>query len=426
MIEETAAATPRVLGRPHEERADRAILSATLELMAESGVRDLRVDDVAGRAGVGKATIYRRYRSKDELITVAVAGLVSEITLPDTGRTRADLLALMRGAVKLYRGSGVEAAVMPSLVEAMSRDVQLARLVRERFLAGRRAALRAVLERGIQRGDLRADLDIDLALDVLGGPLFYRLLITGGPIDEQLAEGVVELILRGFAPKTKLVQTKEGSTMKIHAIQTGTVAITTKWREGAGRGRLRLVNTLLDREWTEPLPIYAFAIEHPEGVIVVDTGETARTSQPGYFPRWQPFFRFAVREQVRPEQEIGPQLEELGILPSDVRRVVMTHLHTDHAGGLHHFTDNEILVSSAELDYAAGLRGRLPGYPNKRLARLVRPTIVDQPVPTRAVSGEHGANQGRRRDPGAGPRTHPRPTCCCRGGRRPRGVSRRG
>ena len=89
--------------------------------------------------------------------------------------------------------------------------------------------------------------------------------------------------------------------MKIHAIQTGTVAITTKWRTGAGRGRLRLVNTLLDRKWTEPLPIYAFAIEHPEGVIVVDTGETARTSEPGYFPAWQPFFRFAVREQVRPE-----------------------------------------------------------------------------------------------------------------------------
>jgi AcrR family transcriptional regulator len=190
------------MGRPRDERADRAILAAALELMAEDGVRDLRVDDVAGRAGVGKATIYRRYRSKDELITAAVAGLVSEIAVPDSGRTRADLLALMRSAVEVYRGS-VEAAVMPSLVEAMSRDAELARFVRDGFLARRRAALRAVLERGIQRGDLRDDLDVDLALDVLGGPLFYRLLITGGPIDEQLAQGVVELILRGFAPPTK-------------------------------------------------------------------------------------------------------------------------------------------------------------------------------------------------------------------------------
>jgi AcrR family transcriptional regulator len=90
--------------------------------------------------------------------------------------------------------------VMPGLVDAMSRDVELARTVREGFLAERRAALRAVMERGVERGDLRADLDPELALDVLGGALFYRLLITGGPIDRQLADGVVELILRGFEP----------------------------------------------------------------------------------------------------------------------------------------------------------------------------------------------------------------------------------
>jgi AcrR family transcriptional regulator len=202
MTDKTTAIASRTMGRPRDERADRAIPMATLELMAEAGAHELRMDDVAARAGVGKATIYRRYRSKDELITDAIAGLVSEISIPNTGGTRTDLLALMRGAVEVYRGS-LEAAVMPTLVEAMSRDAELARLVRGEFLARRRAALQEVLERAIERGDLRRDLDIDLALDVLGGPLFYRLLITGGPIDEKLAEGVVELILRGFAPPTK-------------------------------------------------------------------------------------------------------------------------------------------------------------------------------------------------------------------------------
>jgi AcrR family transcriptional regulator len=191
--------TQRPLGRPREERADRAILTATLELIPQHGVRDLRMDDVADRARVGKATIYRRYRSKDELVTAAVAALVSEITIPDTGSTRGDLFGLMRNAVEVYSGSA-EAGVMPSLIDAMSRDAELARSVREGFLAGRRSALRAVLERGVARGDLRGDLDLELALDVLGGPLFYRLLITGGPIDRRLADGVVELILRGFAP----------------------------------------------------------------------------------------------------------------------------------------------------------------------------------------------------------------------------------
>ena len=201
-----ATRTPRSPGRPREERADRAIVGATLELLAEHGVRDLRMDDIADRARVGKATIYRRYRSKGELVTAAVAALVSEIRIPDTGSTQRDLLELMRSAVNVYSGS-IEAAAMPSLVDAMSRDVELARAVREGFLAVRRAALHAVLERGVERGDLRADLDFELALDVLGGPLFYRLLVTGGPIDRALAEGVVELILRGFAPAQPSVRT---------------------------------------------------------------------------------------------------------------------------------------------------------------------------------------------------------------------------
>jgi glyoxylase-like metal-dependent hydrolase (beta-lactamase superfamily II) len=167
--------------------------------------------------------------------------------------------------------------------------------------------------------------------------------------------------------------------MKIHAIQTGTVALTASWREGVGHGSRRLLNTLLDRVWTDPLPIYAFAIEHPEGVIVVDTGETARVAERGYFPRWSPFFRFAVREVVAPEQEIGRQLERLGITPSDIRWIVMTHLHTDHAGGLHHFPNNEILVSRTELEYAAGLRGRLRGYVNKPWPEWFEPTLVELP-----------------------------------------------
>ncbi len=189
----------RAVGRPREARADQAIRAATLELMAEQGVHALRMGDVASRAGVGKATIYRRYRSKAELVTDAVGGLVSEIAVPDTGSTRGDLLALMNEAVELYSNS-LAAGLMPTVVDEMSRNTEFAEIARDRFLTGRRAALREVFERGVGRGDLRGDLDVELALDVLGGPLFYRLMITGGPIDARLASNVVELILRGFAP----------------------------------------------------------------------------------------------------------------------------------------------------------------------------------------------------------------------------------
>jgi AcrR family transcriptional regulator len=190
----------RSLGRPRDARTDRAILKATLDLIAELGVHAFRTEDVASRAGVGKGAIYRRYRSKDELVTAAVAALVSaEIAVPDSGSTRADLLVVMRVAVELYRGS-LAGRLMPNLVGLMAQKPELANAVRNEFLSRRRTALTEVLQRGVERGDLRPDLDVELALDVLGGPLFYRLLITGGPIDEHLAEGVAELILRGFAP----------------------------------------------------------------------------------------------------------------------------------------------------------------------------------------------------------------------------------
>jgi hypothetical protein len=86
--------------------------------------------------------------------------------------------------------------------------------------------------------------------------------------------------------------------MKIHAIQTGTVAVTSAWREGVGQGARRLLHTILDREWTEPLPIYAFAIEHPEGVIVVDTGESARAYLVAHDP--ETGTRLAERRLVHP------------------------------------------------------------------------------------------------------------------------------
>ena len=195
-----ADAAGRQMGRPRDARADRAILDTTLELIAERGVHAFRTEDVAARAGVGKGAIYRRYRSKDELVTEAVAALVhEEIAVPDTGSTRGDLVVLMREAVELYSGS-LPARLMPKLIGAMAEQPELARAVRDGFLAARRSALGVVLQRGIERGDLRPDIDLELALDTLGGPLFYRLLVTGGPLDEQLAEGVTDLILRGFAP----------------------------------------------------------------------------------------------------------------------------------------------------------------------------------------------------------------------------------
>jgi len=166
--------------------------------------------------------------------------------------------------------------------------------------------------------------------------------------------------------------------MRIHAIQTGTAAVRPNQLQGIGTGFMRLINTFTDRRWTEPLPIYAWAIEHPEGVIVVDTGETARASQPGYFPAWHPYYRNVII-RVTPEQEIGPQLQVLGIRPDDVRWVIMTHLHTDHAGGLHNFPKSEILVVGRAFKLASGFVGQVRGFLPHRWPSWFAPRLIDLP-----------------------------------------------
>jgi glyoxylase-like metal-dependent hydrolase (beta-lactamase superfamily II) len=147
--------------------------------------------------------------------------------------------------------------------------------------------------------------------------------------------------------------------IKIHPIQTGLVRIRMSQRNRKLGGALRI---LFDREWTEWLPIFAWAIEHPEGIIIVDAGETARVTEPGYLPPWHPFFRLAAGFDVKPADEIGPQLRKVGISPEDVRTVIITHLHTDHAGGLHHFPRSRIYVADGEYKNALGLWGKLNGY----------------------------------------------------------------
>lgn len=165
--------------------------------------------------------------------------------------------------------------------------------------------------------------------------------------------------------------------MNVHAIQTGTVAVKESQVNGGDRIRRSLLGVMADSRWTEPLPIYAWLIEHPEGLIVVDTGETARVSEPGYFPRWHPYFRFGLREWVAAEQEVGPQLRALGFSPDDVRWVVLTHFHTDHAGGLGHFQASEILATKTDYEHSRGSLGSIRGFLPQRWPQWFAPRLIE-------------------------------------------------
>jgi N-acyl homoserine lactone hydrolase len=164
--------------------------------------------------------------------------------------------------------------------------------------------------------------------------------------------------------------------MRIHAIQTGVVKIKRSQVEGQGHNTItRQLAIYADRNWTEWLPTYAWAIEHSEGVIVVDTGQGAHLLETGR--SLHPFVRWEVEFRIDPDEEIGPQLRTLGIGPRDVKKVVLTHLHMDHDGGLAHFPNSEILVAPGELRTASGWAGRIRGYLPNRWPSWFDPAPLD-------------------------------------------------
>jgi AcrR family transcriptional regulator len=157
------------------------------------------MEAVAARAGVGKATVYRRWSSKEELLTDAVRAVARDVEAPDLGSVRDDYLALTRQAAATLSAKG--GRLMPQLMLGSADDPELHRLCRRVLVDPRRAALRAVLARGVARGELRADLDLDLGVDLLIGPIIYRALISGG-YGEAVAAGatdVVDAVLAGIA-----------------------------------------------------------------------------------------------------------------------------------------------------------------------------------------------------------------------------------
>jgi AcrR family transcriptional regulator len=198
--QDEAIAPARRGGRPRSNETELAILQATRELLVECGVRKLTIEKVAAHAGVAKTTIYRRWRDKDELALAVVLDMVEQVVmLPELGNTRSELLAFVNAAVEVL-GSTLMGRVMQGLVSDLATDPDLARAFRERVVSVRDAEVERLVERGVRRGDLRADTDATTVHDLLIGPVYYRLLLTGQPLDRAFAKRTVDAVLRAFAP----------------------------------------------------------------------------------------------------------------------------------------------------------------------------------------------------------------------------------
>jgi len=186
------------LGRRRNERSHRAILDATQQLLVERGYPAVSIEGIAARAGVGKQTIYRWWPSKAALVLEAYLAGEDAVSHPPEGRTaREDVRALLSWLIAVL-AEPTGGAVVAALVAELPHDADLAGGFRRDVVPVRREAMLAALERACERGEIRADLDLELAVDELHGAVFYRLLLSGAPLDETFVERLTDQVLAGL------------------------------------------------------------------------------------------------------------------------------------------------------------------------------------------------------------------------------------
>ncbi len=184
-------------GRPRSSEAHRRILDAARELLSEEGFSDLRLEHVAARAGVGKATIYRRWGSKEALAQELLAELAGpHIAVAETGDTREELLAAVGNPMRAVTDTPF-GPVIRALLSQIAVNPTLGDPFRATVVQARRDEIGRVIARGIARGDLRPDADPSIATELLVGPVYFRLMF-GGDLDDAFAERIVDAVLAGF------------------------------------------------------------------------------------------------------------------------------------------------------------------------------------------------------------------------------------
>ncbi|GGK45244.1 TetR family transcriptional regulator [Planomonospora parontospora subsp. parontospora] len=193
-------------GRPRDAQVDERVLRTAAGLLLERGYNGLSIDEVAERAGVAKTTLYRRWPTKDHLAVAVVARLQDDDGIDDTGDIRRDLtdymekiadaLNRMRSAGRTAGRDDRSAGVVAELVAAGARHDDIGEMGRQVY-ARRNALALGLIERARLRGELRADLDAAVLLDQLAGALYYRVLVTGAPVDRAYAERLVAAALDG-------------------------------------------------------------------------------------------------------------------------------------------------------------------------------------------------------------------------------------
>jgi AcrR family transcriptional regulator len=185
-------------GRPRSQEADRAILHAAAELLAERGLSGMSMEEVAARAGVAKTTLYRRWPSRGTLALDAfLDDFQSQQPLPDTGTLRGDLLAALRSWIRSVTRTSA-GPILAGLIAESQQDPGLAVAWRERVVERLRSQHKIMLNRAVERGEIPAGTDQEVVLDLLFGSAYHRLLHGHQPLTDKFARQVVDMIMTGI------------------------------------------------------------------------------------------------------------------------------------------------------------------------------------------------------------------------------------
>lgn len=195
MVEQERAQEAIAPGRRRSTQAHQAILQATKDELEKVGYRDMTIESIAARAGVGKKTIYRWWSSKAALtLEVLTTSPEGHVSFPDTGSLKGDLLAYFRYAFAGLQGKAGTA--LSGLAAEAQRDPEFAHEFQRTFIVPRKEELVTFLQRGVQRGELAPDTNLDVLADLIYGAKWYRFLLYPAPLDDTFAREIVKLILR--------------------------------------------------------------------------------------------------------------------------------------------------------------------------------------------------------------------------------------
>ncbi len=196
------APSSRERGRRRSEQSHQAIVAATRQLLVERGYSAVTIEAIAARAGVGKQTIYRWWPSRAALVLEAYLSSADVVPPPAPGRTaRADIRALLSWLIAVL-AQPTGGHVVAGLVGDIQHDADLAEGFHRDVVPARREPMLAALERGRERGEIRADANLELAVDALHGAVFYRLLLSGEPLDAAFAARLADHLLEGLAGRS--------------------------------------------------------------------------------------------------------------------------------------------------------------------------------------------------------------------------------